>query len=90
MSIQPSVIIQTDASNTGWGAVMDKVSIGGPWLKSEEMYHINALELLAVTHAVKSFLKDKNNLQVLIQTDNITTMTYINKMGGPCQTFATN
>lgn len=81
MSIQPSVLIQTDTNNTGWGAVIDKVSIGGPWLRSEEIYHINALELIAVNHAVKSFLQDKNNLQVLIQTDNITTMTYINKMG---------
>ncbi|VDH93156.1 Hypothetical predicted protein [Mytilus galloprovincialis] len=82
ISIQPSVIIQTDASNVGWGAVMNKVSIGGPWLQSEKSFHINALELIAVTHAVKSFLKDRHNLQVLIQTDNITTMTYINKMGG--------
>ncbi|VDI82098.1 Hypothetical predicted protein [Mytilus galloprovincialis] len=66
----------------GMGAVMNKVSIGGPWLQSEKSFHINALELIAVTHAVKSFLKDRHNLQVLIQTDNITTMTYINKMGG--------
>ena len=36
---------------------------------------------MAVTHAVKSFL-DRNNVHVLVQTDNKTTLIYLNRMGG--------
>ncbi|XP_062575409.1 uncharacterized protein LOC134237319 [Saccostrea cucullata] len=79
---QPSVVIQTDASNLGWGATCKNVRIGGAWLQSEIHYHINVLELLPITHAVKAFLKQETNMVVLIQTDNKTAMTCINKMGG--------
>lgn len=78
----PAVIIQSDASKKGWGAVCEKMCIGGIWLSGESQNHINVLELLAVTYAVKAFLKEKSDLQVLVQTDNKTAMTYINKMGG--------
>jgi hypothetical protein len=66
----------------GGGAVSEGVQIGGQWLQEESQHHINILEIKAVMHAVKAFLKHKSDLQVLIQTDNQTTMTYINKMGG--------
>ena len=55
---QESVIIRSDASLQGWGAVCNGVRTGGPWSQSEQQLHINCLELLAATLAVKSFLKD--------------------------------
>lgn len=79
---RPSLLVQSDASKLGWGGVCQDIRIGGPWLESEKHLHINALEILAVTYAVKAFVKNKTNLVVLIQTDNRTTQTYINKMGG--------
>lgn len=82
LSCQPTIQIQTDASRWGWGAVSEQVPIGGPWLKEEKNLHINALELLAVTHAVKSYLKKMSNVHILIQTDSMTALTYINRMGG--------
>lgn len=87
----PAVIIQSDASKKGWGAVCEKMCIGGIWLSGESQNHINVLELLAVTYAVKAFLKEKSDLQVLVQTDNKTAMTYINKMGGnPIRSMQSN
>lgn len=64
------------------GAVCQDLRIGGTWSENTSQYHINILELLAITHAVKSFLKQKSNQVVLIQTDNKTAMPNVNKMGG--------
>ena len=60
---QNPLIIQTDASNQGWGAVCQNVKIGGYWSESEKQNHINLLELLAITFAVKSYLKQESNQQ---------------------------
>ena len=79
---QESVIIRSDASLQGWGAVCNGVRTGGPWSQSEQQLHINCLELLAATLAVKSFLKDQEGSSVLLQLDNQTAVAYINNMGG--------
>ena len=44
--------------------------------------HINSLELLAATLAVKSFVKDQKGISVLLQLDNQTAVAYINNLGG--------
>ena len=44
--------------------------------------HINSLELLAATLAVKTFLKKASGISVLLQLDNATAVAYINNMGG--------
>lgn len=44
--------------------------------------HINALELQAVILAVKSFAKNRRDVEILIRTDNSTTKAYINHLGG--------
>ena len=67
--------IFTDAGNEGWGA--------GRWNESEKLLHINELELLAIKHAVSSFLPLFPNMKHLrIMTDNSTSVSYINKQGG--------
>ena len=43
----PSIVIETDASTQGWGAVCNRVRIGGLWSQVERLHHINCLELLA-------------------------------------------
>ena len=55
---------------------------GGPWSLEETHYHINYLELLAVYLALQMFVKNKENVTVQMQTDNISAMTYINRRGG--------
>ena len=44
--------------------------------------HINELELLAVSVALKTFVKDKSHVNVLIRTNNISAKAYINNLGG--------
>ena len=52
------VTIDSDASLTGWGATSQNQRTGGPWSQAESRMHINCLELLATTLAVKTFLKN--------------------------------
>ena len=76
------LVIETDASHLGWGAYCQGMSTGGRWLPEETSYHINCLELLAGSLAIMSFTKNKATGQVLLLMDNISAVTYINKMGG--------
>jgi len=87
---QQTVIITSDASLQGWGAVCKGTRTGGPWSQSEQKMHINCLELLAATLAVKSFLKGQTNMSVLLQLDNQTAVAYINNMGGTVSPQLTN
>ena len=55
----PSVTIESDASNQGWGAVLEgQTRTGGVWTAEEATHHINYLELLAAFLAIKVFGKD--------------------------------
>ena len=40
--------------------------------------YINALELLAVSLALKTFVKDKSHLNVLLRMDSVSAKAYIN------------
>ena len=75
------VVIQSDASLTGWGAVCEGVSTGGSWDPQEQL-HINCLELLVAELAMKTFLKSRRGISVLLQLDNSTAVAYINNRGG--------
>ena len=84
--------IFTDASNSGWGAVLcfqgNTISeTGGRWSQHETEMHINFLELKAVQFALFAFEARISRETVKINTDNTTAMSYINKYGGchtPC------
>ena len=78
----PDLTITSDASAIGWGAVMGSQKIGGRWDETESHNHINVLELLAVSHALKSFCKSQTKLHVQVKSDNSSTVAYINNMGG--------
>jgi hypothetical protein len=78
----PDLIITTDSSKRGWGAVCNGITTQGLWNLAEQTEHINALELRAAMFAVKSFTREKTNIHAHIRVDNRTTMSQINKMGG--------
>ena len=59
-----SLIITSDASNSGWGATCQNSRTGGPWSSEERKAHINWLELKA------AFL--------LLLIDNVTAISFIN------------
>jgi len=76
------VVIQSDASLQGWGAVCNGTRTGGPWSQVEQEMHIlSCLELLAATLAVQTFLKGQTAVSVLLQLDNQTAVVYINNLG---------
>ena len=76
------LVIFSDASTTGWGAVCNKSIANGHWNSFEAKYHINFLELKAVFLALRHFAEDLRDKQILLRVDNITALAYINKMGG--------
>ena len=78
----PQLVIQTDASKKGWGAVLGSQEIGGRWMDSEATNHINILELQAAFFALKAFCKHSRNTLVQLQIDNTTAVAYIMPMGG--------
>ena len=76
-------VLTTDASGSGWGGVLDDSwSIQGTWSNQQKLWHINALEMLAVELSLKKFCHHLSNSVVLVRSDNTTTCAYINKMGG--------
>ncbi|KAI2646865.1 ORF V: Enzymatic polyprotein [Labeo rohita] len=72
------VTLATDASLTGWGAVMS----GHPARGRQLTWHINCLEMLAMFRALKHFLPDLRDRHVLVRTDNTSVVSYINHQGG--------
>ena len=82
LSTEPDMVIESDASNLGWGASCQDTSTGGSWSEEESPWHINCLELLAATLALKTFAKSKRGLSILLKTDSSTVVAYINNQGG--------
>ena len=78
------VMLATDASLTGWGAVMSGHPARGLWR------HINCLEMLAILQALKHFLPDLRSHHVLVRTDNTTVVSYINHQGVCSHAVCTN
>ncbi len=75
------VMLTTDASLTGWGAVMSGHPARGLWSGHHLTWHINCLEMLAMFRALKHFLPDLRNHNVLVRTDNTAVVSYKNHQG---------
>ncbi len=63
------VTLATDASLSGWGAVMSDHPAYGLWSGRHLTWHINCLEMLAVFRALKHFLLDLRDHHVLVRAD---------------------
>ena len=85
-------VMCTDASTLGWGATLNGNKCGGRWTTTEQLDHINVLELRAVLFGLQSLCRDLHNVHLLIKSDNTTTVAYIRNMGGcksaPCNIIA--
>jgi len=89
--LDPSITIHSDASNQGWGAMLNGQShTGGIWSLEEATHHINYLELLAAFLAIKAFGKTWQNLSVLLRMDNVTAVSYTNQKGVQCPESCAN
>ena len=80
--IQHALQVFTDTSKEGWGAHLDEFTARGTWSLPESKLHINYLELKAVFLALREFQDLCVGKMVLVATDNITVVAYINKEGG--------
>ena len=78
---KPTGVIKVDASLKGWGATWETLSTQGIWNKLEMIKHINCLELLAVIRGLQS-CKNVHDSRIRVMSDNSTTVSYINAMGG--------
>ncbi|XP_047536575.1 uncharacterized protein LOC125070670 [Vanessa atalanta] len=81
-SVGVSHFLTTDASDIGWGAVLDKTTMSGSWTTQQKLWHCNKKEMFAVLSAVRGHAKSLRNSHVLLQTDNKTIIAYIRKEGG--------
>jgi hypothetical protein len=81
---EPDKTIWTDASGLkGFGCVDDHGNRAqGQWIGHEIELHINNKELLAVFYGLKSLCRDDSNIHIRIMSDNVTTVSYVRKMGG--------
>ena len=84
----PEVVIATDASSTGWGAVYNNTTTRGIWQLHEKSYHINVLELKAILFGLISLIKVQNT-HIKILTDNMNAVHSIRNMGS-CRSLACN
>lgn len=78
----PTITLTSDASHMGWGATTVDNETQGLWTQHESDCHINILEMRAVELGLMSLLDTTSNQHIRIMSDNITTVTYINAMGG--------
>ena len=80
----PTVHLLTDASLEGWGAHLEPLGImmSGKWSQAEKQLHINNLELMAVSLALRQSLTHVKSQCVMVASDNTTTVSYIRRQGG--------
>ncbi len=75
-------MLTTDASLTGWGAVLDGRPAQGIWRGHFLEWHINCLKMMALFRALKYFLQQLRGYHVLVWVDNTAVVSYINHQGG--------
>ena len=61
----PEITLTTDACNTGWGAVLGKLSAAGLFEANEAQLHINVLELKAVLFGFQALCGHMYHLSIL-------------------------
>ena len=80
----PSHTIFTDASLSGWGSHVEPEGLlfHGVWTETQSQLHINMLEMMAISMALKEALHTIKNSTELVSTDNTTVVAYLRKQGG--------
>ena len=63
----PDMVITSDASLLGWGALSGQNKIGGRYKSDELKFHITYLELLAIFLSLKAFCTTKNDIQLQLK-----------------------
>ena len=77
-----TIVIHSDASLAGWGATDSVSTVGTPWKDTDDLLHINVLELTAACLALDTLATAARSTHIQLKLDNLTAIAYINKMGG--------
>ena len=80
--LKNSKVLTKDASKSGFGGHLNSEIFQRQWTKQESKLHINSLEVETVYKSVQHFLPQLKGQNVLIRSDNITVVQYVNKQGG--------
>ena len=75
--------VETDALKTGWGGMTMLLEASGMWTKEVSFQPSNYHKLLAVLKTLQSLKTVLEGKVVQVLSDNITTVCYINSLGGP-------
>lgn len=78
----PNAFLTTDASDTGWGAVINDKKLSGKWESYQNSWHCNRKELWTLLAVLQAELADLCGKTIIFQTDNRTAASYIRKEGG--------
>ena len=77
----PEHVIASDASNSGWGGIVDNESKArGQWSSDEIKSHINERELKAAYFMLQSLCGNLSDTHIRLQLDNTTAVACINRM----------
>jgi len=84
----PKHQMSTDASQTGWGAVLaGNKEASGHWDNQMSKQASNVREISAVLLGIMSFKDELKDSKVQILTDNVATAAYVNYQGGTAPTL---
>ncbi|XP_068237014.1 uncharacterized protein [Palaemon carinicauda] len=75
-------LLCSNASDSGWGATLNKLEVLGLFSETQKDFHINHKELLAIFLALRSFEGLVMNRVVQVNADNTTAYAYIAKQEG--------
>ena len=78
----PDMIITTDASKKGCGAVHQSLQTNGTWSQRESLQHISYLELKASFFGFENLSRRQVSRTLSLQLNNTTAIAYINNKGG--------
>ncbi|KAG1276013.1 hypothetical protein G6F66_012649 [Rhizopus arrhizus] len=76
----PTQEVFTDASNSGWGIVLNNQVMNGTWTPEELAQHINYRELAVIWKCVK--MKQLQGQVLRIYCDNTSAIAYVRHFGG--------
>lgn len=77
-----SIFIATDASDVGWGAIINDKKLSGHWSTAQSHWHCNQKELWTLFEVLQRYLQEVSGKTILFQSDNRTATSYIRRQGG--------
>ena len=78
----PDLSFYSDASDVGWGAIVEENQVSGVWTPSQRELSINLREMMAVQKGLLEFSSLLRGKTIALFYDNVTTVAYLRRSGG--------